>query len=300
MNIRKITAAVMAVTILAGMTACGNTADESVSEITTAEVTTVAETTTTAEETTTVTEEPTTTTETTTVTEEPTIISESVTTSATESSFDEEQVKQEVAEIIKDMGTIKATLFGYNEYSSNPLIVEVENNGVPLYKVGDFKTLQEFYDYYEGKFGSYALRDLQNTFMPNDDLNPKYGGAVYQVFEREDGLYIENYAMPYLAALDYEDLEFVEVTETSCTVNIYNKTESGCGFISYDSVTFTKTDKGWQQSSIWDAYGNALAKESPERVNLGTSPEFHGEDPDVKVFAEDSFAYNLYYNATWY
>ena len=71
MNIKKITAAVMAVTILAGLTACGNTAEKSVSESTTAEATTVAETTTTVE-TTTVVEETTTTSAETTVTEETT------------------------------------------------------------------------------------------------------------------------------------------------------------------------------------------------------------------------------------
>ena len=53
MNIKKITAAVMAVTILAGMTACGNTAEDAVSDVvietTTVEETTTAEITTTAE-----------------------------------------------------------------------------------------------------------------------------------------------------------------------------------------------------------------------------------------------------------
>ena len=83
MNIKKITAAVMAVTILAGMTACSDTANETaeVSETTTiAEITTVVEeTTTTAEETVAETTE-----ETTTATEEVTIEIETETETAVE------------------------------------------------------------------------------------------------------------------------------------------------------------------------------------------------------------------------
>ena len=84
MKIKKITAAITAVTILAGMTACGNTADEAVSETTTAEVaavsetTTVFETTAAAEETTTVSETDTSVQETTTVSEETTTVSETI------------------------------------------------------------------------------------------------------------------------------------------------------------------------------------------------------------------------------
>ena len=81
MNIKKITAAVMAVTILAGMTACSDTANETaeVSETTTV----VEDTTTTAAETTTVAEE-TTAAETTTASETTTITEEETTTTVTE------------------------------------------------------------------------------------------------------------------------------------------------------------------------------------------------------------------------
>ena len=107
MNIRKITAAVIAVTILAGMTACSDTANETaeVSETTTiAETTTVEEETTTTTAETTVTEETTTTSETeaettTTVTEEPADI---------EYSSTYEEIDSAAAEKLDEHGVLNA------------------------------------------------------------------------------------------------------------------------------------------------------------------------------------------------
>ena len=104
MTIKKIIAAVMAVTILAGMTACGNTAEESVSESTTAEVTTtIAETTTAAEETTTVTEE--------------TTIAETETSAEPEDEgFSQEQL--EMTSVTIPDGTVKIEDGAYSHYFS--------------------------------------------------------------------------------------------------------------------------------------------------------------------------------------
>ena len=111
MNIKKITAAVMAVTILAGMTACSDTANETaeVSETTTiAETTTVAEETTTTAAETTVTEE-TTTTETTTASK-----TEAETTTAAEETADieyssaYEEIDSAVAEKLDEHGVLNA------------------------------------------------------------------------------------------------------------------------------------------------------------------------------------------------
>ena len=135
MNIRKITAAVMAVTILAGMTACGNTAEESVSESTTAEVTTtVAETTTATEETTTTAEE--TVAETTAVTEETTTAAETTTvaeeTAIEDNSTDFSQEQQELTAISPE--DVIAKYFESDgaetiEYYKNRIIESIELNG---------------------------------------------------------------------------------------------------------------------------------------------------------------------------
>ena len=276
MNIRKITAAVMTVTILAGMTACSDTANET-AEV--SETTTIAETTTVAETTAT-------TAETTSETTEVTVEDESV-----------KATKEYLIDIYKLCNDIE--YFGYY-----PQQTEFFKGTCPT--VCEW-VREERVSKHQEECGGTAVAIDYDRELDLDDFFSKYGEETYFNATRKGttcydsyDVWLTDHCVPNAISVDeegnytlsveekqhyeawgFDDFEFVEFSDSICTMNIYcADTVEGAEILDiyYKTYTFEIVNDMWQYSPKgYDEYAHVfeLSKDSEKYADLIANAEWH-------------------------